>query len=52
MGLEYDRLLWYLHTPDWTLLTTENYRLETKYENHLIVKIALVCIWNSDSTAE
>jgi len=22
----------------------ENYRLETKYENHLIVKVALVCI--------
>lgn len=25
-------------------LQPENYRLETKYENHLIVKVALVCI--------
>lgn len=24
---------------------SENYRLETKYENHLIGKVALVCIF-------
>lgn len=28
----------------------ENYRLETKYENHLIGKVALVCIYSFRTT--
>lgn len=30
---------------------SENYRLETKYENHLIGKVALVCIFLYGYTA-
>ena len=36
---------WHLfYTTILSSFQPENYRLETKYENHLIVKVALVCI--------